>query len=149
MVLQEQTLEEGHLYLVPRLFPGFKEEQINKFGYVYDLCLYSKKYQYNTSGKMTNFLVIDSDKRDPYYAYEIWQTSSVKINYTGGKTIIPSIDITNVYASKIQRWYRTLQKSKAAKFISETLFMHMVEPRTGWLYKRALKHWDTMCSKCI
>ena len=51
---------------------------------------------------MTNFLVIDSDKRDPYYAYEMWQTSSVKINYTGGKTIIPSIDITNVYASKIQ-----------------------------------------------
>jgi len=144
MVLQPQTLEDGHLYLVPRMFPGYKEELINKYGYVYDLCLYSQMYQHNTSGKMTNFLVIDSDKRDPYCPYEIWQTSSIKINYIGKKNIISSIDVTNIYANKIQRWYTKIQKDRAAKFISEMLFMYMIEPSTGWLYKRALNQWNTM-----
>ena len=143
MVLQPQILKDGHLYLVPRMFPGYKEDLINKYGHVYDLCLYTEMYQRNTSGKMTNFLVIDSDNRDPYQHYEIWQTSSIKIKYNGGKTIISSIDMTNIYANKIQRWYTKLQKEKAAKFISEMLFMHMVQPSTGWLYKRALRQWNT------
>lgn len=143
MRLKEQSLKDGHIYLVPRLFPGHKEELHQKYGVVYDLCLYSKKQQYNTTGKMVNFYVIDSDNRDKYYPYVIWQTSSQKIVY-GERRLVESIDVTNVYANKIQRWFTTLRKDRAAQFISDALFTAMLEPTTGWLYKRTKRNWEAM-----
>lgn len=143
MKLQEQPLKDGHIYLVPRLFPAHKETLHEKYGVVYDLCLYSKKLQYNTTGRMVNFYVIDSDNRDKYYPYEIWQTSPQKILY-GERRLVKSIDVTNVYAKKIQRWFTKMKKDSAAQFISEALFAAMLEPITGWLYKRTKRNWDAM-----
>ena len=143
MRLKRQQLKEGHLYLVPRMFPVQKHELTNKYGVVYDLCLYSSLYQRNTTGKMINFMVIDSDNRDPYYPYELWQTSPIKIEYTDTKKIHRSIEMSNVYAKKIQKWYIEMKRERARQFISEMLFFHMLKPITGWLYKRSLKKWES------
>ena len=144
--LRRQELIDEHIYLVPRMFPVYKQNLIQKYGFVYDLCLYSTKFQANTTGKMVNFFVLQSDKRDPYYPYEIWQTSPQKIVY-GSREILKSIDVTEVYARKIQKWFTRLRKNNAAKFISERLFQHMIEPGKGWLYKKAFERWNVLCSK--
>lgn len=141
-----QELIDGHIYLVPRMFPLYKQDLIQKYGAVYDLCLYSSKFQVNTTGRMVNFFVLQSDKREPYHPYEIWQTSPQK-NVHGSREILKSIDVTEVYVRKIQKWFTTLRRNNAAKFISEQLFQHMVEPGRGWLYKKAFERWNVLCSK--
>lgn len=144
--IKSQTLIEGHLYMVPRLFAGYEPELHQKYGCAYDLCVYSKNYQYKTIGRMVNFYVLESDSRKPYPPGQIWSTSTQKYTITDGKkTIYPSVDVTPVFARKIQRWYTQKRKERAATFISHTLFEHMITPGQGWLYKRAQQRWNTSC----
>lgn len=145
--IKPQTLIEGHLYMVPRLFAGYEPHLHEKYGCVYDLCVYSKKYQYKNVGKMVNFFVLESDSRKPYPPGDIWSTSTQKSTFNHGKKkVFTSLDVTPMFARRIERWYIAQKKKRAAQFIAHTLFEIMTTPGTGWLFKRAKHRWNKSCN---
>ena len=135
-------MQDGHLYMIPRLFPNYEVDAIEKHGCVYDLCLYKDSLQRNKTGKLINFYVLDSDARRRYPPHQIWSTSSYK-RKIGSPIIYNSIDVTPIYANKIKRWYTKRNKERAAKFISHMLFEYMIRPKSGWLYRRSLTSWES------
>ena len=135
-------MQDGHLYMVPRLFPTYKQNEINKYGCVYDLCVYRESLQTNITNKLINFYILDSDARSYYPPYQIWSTSQYKRAIGNPQHKYETFDVTHIYANKLVQWYRNIRKQRAAKLISEILFEYMLQPRTGWLYKRSLKSWN-------
>ena len=135
-------MQDGRVYMVPRLFPNYKIAEIQKHGCVFDLCLYKESLQTNTAGKLINFYVLDSDARSRYPPHQIWSTSKHK-RAIGSTIVYETIDVTPIYANKIKRWYTKRNKERAAKFISHMLFEIMMRPSSGWLYRRSLKSWES------
>lgn len=132
---------DGHVYLIPRLFPLNEVHNIHKYGCLYDLCRYLDKNQVNTTGVMSNYVVIESDARKAYPAGSIWSTSPRKVSVLPQSRIVyKSIDVTSYFASKIQKWYSKIRRDRAAKFIANSLFERMIIPE-GWLYRQAKKSW--------
>ena len=141
-------LKDNHVYLVPRLFPGYKTTLIQKHGCVYDLCRYSIKHQYDCVGKMTYFYIINTDARYICSPYGLWQTSCKKSALSHeGRMVYHTIDVTNLYANKIQKWCKTQLRNRAGKYIAYTLFEYMIQPKTGWLYKKHLQSFNTVSKR--
>ena len=134
--------DDGHIYMIPRLFNGDDHDGLSRHACMYDLCSYHTNLQRPEKvGVMAEFYVLESDNRRFFPNREIWSTSGKKVSFHTRKAYY-AIDMTHKYAYKIQKWFTDKKKQRAAHYISHMLFNEMIQPEKGWLFKKAQQRWN-------